>query len=31
VVSLGLYELVVRRVSAVRVLFGMKSRLRETP
>ena len=31
VVTLGLYELLVRRISAVRVLFGMKSRRRETP
>ncbi len=31
VVSLGLYELLVRRISAVRVLFGMKSRRREMP
>jgi peptidoglycan/LPS O-acetylase OafA/YrhL len=30
VVSLGLYEVFVRRISAVRVLFGMKSWRRET-
>jgi hypothetical protein len=31
VVALGLYELFIRRISAVRVLFGMKSRRREMP
>ena len=31
VVSLGLYEVFVRRISAVRVLFGMKCRRREMP
>jgi hypothetical protein len=31
VVTLGLYELFIQRISAVRVLFGMKPRRRETP
>ena len=29
--SLGLYELLVRRINPVRALFGMKARRRETP